>query len=163
MVELFVAPLLIALYFLLANFASYYLGKRRILHENKWDLNICCGKTDGGGVNADIVKHQDLPRFQQLDDIYNLPFANGQFGTVLCSHTLEHVDDPKLFYAELQRVGKQITIVVPPLYDLAAVFNILEHKWIFLSFKKQHQRLPRHIRLPFAQGYQRLFGQRNSA
>lgn len=161
--ESIILALIIALYLLLANYVSYFLGKKRILNGHKWDLNICCGKTDGGGVNADIVKHQDLPRFIQVNDIYNLPFGNDQFETVLCSHTMEHVDDPELFYTELQRIGKQVTLVVPPLYDLAAVLNILEHKWIFLTFKKKHQQLPRHIKLPFAHGYQRLFGQRNHA
>jgi ubiquinone/menaquinone biosynthesis C-methylase UbiE len=120
-------------------------------------------KTDGGGLNVDIVKHKELPRFKQIDNIYDLPFEDGEFETVLSSHTMEHVDDPKRFYAELRRVGKQVTIVVPPLYDLAAVFNILEHKWIFLSFKKQHHILPRFIKAPFADVLHRLFGQRNHA
>lgn len=163
MTELIIAILIIALYILLANFISYYLGKRRILNKNKWDLNICCGKTDGGGLNVDIVKHQELPRFKQVSNIYNLPFENAQFETVLCSHTIEHVDDPRRFYTELQRVGKQVTLVVPPLYDLAAVLNILEHKWIFLTFKKKHHSLPRFIKLPCAHGFHRLFGQRNNA
>lgn len=161
--ESIIAVLIITLYVLLANYVSYSLGKRRILNGYKWDLNICCGKTDGGGVNVDIVKHQDLPRFLQVNDIYNLPFRDHQFETVLCSHTLEHVDDPDLFYTELQRVGKQVTLVVPPLYDLAAVLNILEHKWIFLTFKKKHNSLPRHITLPLAHRCHRLFGQKNHA
>ncbi|MBN2088721.1 methyltransferase domain-containing protein [candidate division KSB1 bacterium] len=162
-IELIIAVLVIALYVFLANYASYYLGKRRILNGQKWDLNICCGKTDGGGLNVDIVKHKELPRFMQVDDIYNLPFEDGQFETVLCSHTIEHVDDPRRFYSELQRVGKQVTLVVPPLYDLSAVFNLLEHKWIILTFKKRHHTLPRFIKLPFADVFHRLFGQRNKA
>ncbi|MBF0379060.1 MAG: methyltransferase domain-containing protein [Desulfamplus sp.] len=162
-IESITVVFIITLYLLLANYASYYWGKRRILNGQKWDLNICCGKTDGGGVNVDIVKHKELPRFKQVDDIYNLPFEDGQFETVLCSHTIEHVDDPRRFYSELQRVGKQVTLVVPPLYDLTAVFNILEHKWIFLTFKKRHHTLPRFIKLPFADLFHRLFGQRNNA
>ena len=45
----------------------------------------------------------DLPRFQQVTDIYDLPFEDQQFDTVLCSHTIEHVDDPELahFYRSL--------------------------------------------------------------
>lgn len=153
----------IALYLSLAHYVSYYLGKARILNSQKWDLNICCGKTDGGGLNVDIVKHQDLPRFQQVDDIYNLPFEDGKFETVLCSHTIEHVDDPRRFYSELQRVGKHVTLVVPPLYDLAAVFNVFEHKWIFLTLRKQHHALPGFVRLPLADVCHRFFGQRNRA
>jgi ubiquinone/menaquinone biosynthesis C-methylase UbiE len=118
------------------------------MHGRQWNLNICCGKTDGGGVNADIFQHKELPNFQLIDDIYNLPFKDRQFDTILCSHTMEHVDHPQKFYKELRRVGRHITIVVPPLYDLAAVLNVFEHKWIFLSCKKEHHELPRHVRLP---------------
>ncbi|MDZ7796223.1 MAG: methyltransferase domain-containing protein [Candidatus Marinimicrobia bacterium] len=149
------------LYLVLAHYVSYTLRKKQILNEHKWDLNICCGKTDGGGLNVDIIKHQELPRFIQIDDIYDLPFADHEFDSVLCSHTMEHVDDPRRFYAELQRVGKHITVVVPPLYDLAAVFDILEHKWIFLTFKKRHHALPKFVKVPFADLLHRLLGQKN--
>jgi len=158
-----IAAVIIVLYLSLAHVGSYYLGKSRILKGNKWDLNICCGKTDGGGVNADIVIHKELPRFQQVESIYNLPFKDGEFETVLCSHTIEHVDDPRRFYAELQRVGKQVTLVVPPLYDLSAVLNIFEHKWIFLTFTKKHHTLPKFIKLPLSDAIHRRFGQRNHA
>lgn len=161
--ETIIAVIVISLYLLLANYVSYSLEKSRILNSQKWDLNICCGKTDGGGLNVDIVRHKDLPRFKQVDSIYALPFDNGQFDSVLCSHTIEHVDDPRRFYTELQRVGKKVTLVVPPLYDLGAVFNIFEHKWIFLTFRKSHDTLPRFIKLPFANVFHRLFGQRNNA
>ena len=161
--ESIIAAAIISLYVLFANYVSYYLGKRRILNGQKWDLNICCGKTDGGGLNVDIVRHKELPRFKQVKNIYDLPFEDDEFDTVLCSHTIEHVDDPRRFYKELQRVGKKVTLVVPPLYDLAAVLNILEHKWIFLTFKKKHHTLPRFIKFPFADVFHRRFGQRNNA
>jgi len=153
----------IVLYLSLAHFASYYMGKRRILRGNTWGLNICCGKTDGGGVNADIVAHMQLPRFVQVDSIYELPFRDEEFDSVLCSHTIEHVDDPQRFYAELKRVGKHVTLVVPPLYDIAAVLNVFEHKWIFLTFRKKHDTLPKYIKLPFADALHQRIGQRNHA
>lgn len=159
-----IAVVILLLYVFTAHYASYYLVKRRILNERQWDLNICCGKTDGGGLNVDIFKHQELPRFMQVEDIYNLPFKDNEFETVLCSHTLEHVDDPKRLYAELERVGQEVTLVVPPLYDIAAVLNFLEHKWIFLTFKKRHHNtLPRFIKIPFAASLHKLFGQKNHA
>lgn len=161
--ESIIAVIIVSLYISFAHYVSYYLVKRRILNRHKWDLNICCGKTDGGGLNVDIVRHRDLPCFQQVDNIYNLPFEDNAFETVLCSHTIEHVDNPKRFYEELQRVGKHVTLVVPPLYDLAAVFNILEHKWVFLTFRKRHHTLPRFVKLPFADLFHRLFGQNNRA
>ena len=36
----------------------------------------------------------------------------------------------------------------------------LEHKWIFLTFKKEHSTLPPRVRLPFADAVQEKFGQR---
>jgi len=153
----------VTLYLFLAHLVSYQLGKNRILKKQKWDLNICCGKTDGGGVNVDIVQHKDLPGFRQVDDIYKLPFRNAEFESVLCSHTMEHVDDPQRFFAELQRVGRSVTVVVPPLYDLAAVFSVMEHKWIFLTFRKEHQQLPSYVKLPLADAFQKRFGQSNCA
>lgn len=148
----------IAILYLL-NFLSYNVLKNRILKRRKWDLNICCGKTDGGGINADIVRHADVPNFIQVD-IYNEPFRDKQFDHVLCSHTIEHVEDPERFFAELQRVGKEVTLVVPPLWDLSAVFNLLEHRWIFLTFRKEHNRLPAYVPLPFAGRIQNRLGQR---
>lgn len=144
----------------LLNVLSYYVLKRRILRRQKWDLNICCGKTDGGGVNADIVHHADLPHFALIESIYRLPFRDHQFETVLCSHTMEHVEDPSAFYRELTRVGKQLTIILPPLWDVAGALNILEHRWVFLTFRKHHHRLPPHVRLPLSRTVQRLLGQR---
>ncbi|MCC7002166.1 MAG: hypothetical protein IT357_08430, partial [Gemmatimonadaceae bacterium] len=47
-----------------ANFLSYRYLKERTLRERVWDYNICCGETDGGGINADIVQHGDVPRFE---------------------------------------------------------------------------------------------------
>src|SRR4030043_2036227 len=89
------------------NVLSYRVLKRRILRQRKWDLNIGCGKTDGGGGNADIVAHAGLPNFRLIDSGYHLPFEENQFETVLASHTMEHVDEPAAFFKELTRVGKQ--------------------------------------------------------
>lgn len=144
----------------LLNVLSYSIIKNRILRRQKWDLNICCGKTDGGGINADIVGHADLPRFVLIESVYRLPFQDHQFETVICSHTMEHVEDPSAFFKELTRVGKQVTIILPPLWDVAGALNILEHRWIFLTFRKLHHRLPAHVRLPLSRTVQRLLGQR---
>lgn len=138
------------------NIISYRIIKHHLISGKKWDLNICCGKTDGGGRNADIVQHDELPNFDLIDDIYNLPYENGQFNSVLCSHTMEHVEDPELFFRELQRVGKEVTVIIPPLWDIAAVCNFFEHRWIFLTLTKKHNTLPNYIPLPFSKKYQEL-------
>ena len=143
------------------NLVSYSLLKNRILRSRSaWGLNICCGKTDGGGVNADIFKHMDVPNYVQIDNIYELPFDDGHFDTVLCSHTIEHVDDPVRFFEELRRVGHEVTLIIPPLWDLSAALNFLEHRTLFLTLRKRHTTLPPHVPLPGAATIQRLFGQR---
>ena len=155
-----VAAVVLLIYLL--NYLSYRVLKRRILNREVWDLNICCGKTDGGGVNADVVQHAEVPNFIQVD-IERLPFADKQFENVLCSHTIEHVENPQQFFDELQRVGQKVTVVLPPLWDVSAALNILEHKWIFLTFRKEHATLPPHVPLPFAGLVQKRIGQRMHA
>lgn len=153
----------ILLYLFLSHLLSYSILKRRILTRQRWGINICCGKTDGGGVNADIVKHKDVPNFIFIKDIYGLPFRGQQFDTVLSSHTIEHVEDPDMFFRELKRIGKEVSIVIPPLWDISAALNFFEHKFIFLTFKKEHTSLPPCVKLPLASFIHRNFGQRIKA
>ncbi|MBB6428555.1 methyltransferase domain-containing protein [Algisphaera agarilytica] len=154
---LFLVVLLIVLHEI-----SYKLVKTRILRMRKWDLNICCGHSDGGGLNVDIFQHDPGPgNFQKIDDIYSLPFDDKQFEHTLCSHTIEHVDDPEAFFAELRRVSKNVTIVVPPLWDPAAVFNVFEHRHIFLNVRKMFvNELPPYVKLPMAETIQERLGQK---
>ncbi len=142
---------------------SYRHLKASIISRRTWDLNICCGTTDGGGVNVDIVQHADVPNFVRVDNIYALPFADGQFDTALCSHTAEHVDDPVAFDCELNRVARQVVYILPPIWDLAAALNVVEHRWLFLTIRKVHHRLPRRVPLPLAQRLQARIGQRIAA
>lgn len=143
----------------LPHLLSYKLLKHRVIERRSWDLNICCGKTDGGGVNADIVPHIKLPKLVQVN-VYRLPFHDHTFDQVLCSHTIEHVQNPQAFYDELKRVGEEITLVLPPLWDITAALNVFEHRWIFLTLKKKHNKLPPHVRLPLAHWIQDHLGQR---
>lgn len=153
-----------AIIFLAAAIAAghvidYRILKNIYLKENKWGLNICCGKTDGGGVNADII-HRGVPNFVLIKDIYNLPFKDRQFENALCSHTVEHVEDPEKFYKELRRVSKNVVLLVPPIWDLAGILNLAEHKWQFLTLATKHENhIPEKIMLPYHL-YQIFFGQR---
>jgi SAM-dependent methyltransferase len=145
----------------LGNFISYRVIKGRVLRERRWDYNICCGLTDGGGINADIAQFGPLPRFELVRDVTALPHPSDAFEHVLCSHTLEHVDDPRAMFAELQRVGRHVTILVPPLWDLAAALNPFEHRVIFLTFATRHEdRLPAYVRYVPARWLQARRGQR---
>lgn len=154
---LIIVFLLIVFHF--TNVLSYKVLKNRYIKDKKWDLNICCGKTDGGGINVDIVKHANLPKLV-IVDVYNLPFKDDCFNTVLCSHTIEHVFKPEEFYKEMKRVGKNITLILPPLWDFTAAFNLIEHRWVFLTFKKKHYTLPRYVKLPLAEIIQEKFFKR---
>jgi len=145
----------------LLNFVSYRIMGGIIRNRReKWDVNICCGKTDGGGVNVDIVNHADVPNLIVVDDIYQLPFSTNQFEHLLCSHTIEHVEDPVAFYEELGRIARHVTLVVPPLWDPSAVCNVFEHRWLFLTLRKEHHSLPPFVVLPFAQFFQERLGQK---
>lgn len=157
----FVATITAIILFL--HWYSYRYLKNAIFRKRHWDLNICCGKTDGGGVNADIVQHGDLPNFVQLGSIYRLPFADHQFDVVLSSHTAEHVDFPDRFDRELRRVGKTVVYILPPIWDLAASLNVLEHKWLYLTVRKVHYKMPKRVPLPFARRLQARIGQRVTA
>lgn len=142
------------------NWLDYKFMKNKYLKSEKFDLNICCGNTLCGDINADIVK-RNVPRFILIKDIYNLPFKNKQFKKTICSHALEHVDDPLKFFKELQRVSENVVILVLPLWDYACILNIIEHKWQFLTFKSKYiNRLPNFFRLPFSEFYQKTFGQK---
>ncbi|MBN1949543.1 MAG: methyltransferase domain-containing protein [Candidatus Cloacimonetes bacterium] len=163
MTAIIIISILFILLTKITNIISYEIMKDKILYRQTWDLNICCGRTDGGGINVDIVQHQELPRFVQIDNIYSLPFADKAFPTVLCSHTLEHVDDPIRFFRELQRIGQKVVLVLPPIWDITAAFNFLEHKWLFLTWKKEHEVLPRFVKLPMAGSIHRVVGQRIKA
>lgn len=143
----------------LLHWLSYHYLKWKVVKSRKWGLNISCGKTDGGGINADIVKHAELPNFILIKNIYHLPFKNKQFESVICSHTIEHVGNPRLFYQELQRVGKDVILVTPPLWDIYAALNFFGHKWIVLSLRKIHQKLPPMIPYPLGILYAKIFGQ----
>lgn len=63
-------------------------------------------------------------------DIHQLPFADQQFDYVVCSHVLEHVDDPVKACRELQRVGKAGFIETPTLMkDALFAWADGMHKW----------------------------------
>ena len=157
----FVATVTAAIFFL--HWLSYGFLKSRIIARQEWDLNICCGTTDGGGINVDIVQHADVPNFVRVENIYNLPFDDQQFDTALCSHTIEHVDYPRRFDRELRRVAREVVYVLPPVWDVAAALNAWEHKWLFLTGRKVHCTLPRCMPLPFARRLQARLGQRVTA
>lgn len=100
-----------------------------ILSATKHDevLDVGCGRgflanllSDVSNVTAcDIVIGDDLPRqYPKVrfveGSIESLPFGDDAFGTVVCTHTLEHVQDLPKAVAELRRVARRQLIVVVP-------------------------------------------------
>lgn len=144
-----------------AHYISYHVIKNRTLRERRWDYNICCGTTDGGGINADIMRHGNVPRFELIKDVTRLAHGDKAFGHVLCSHTIEHVEDPAAMFAELRRVGRNVTLLVPPLWDFTAAFHPLEHQVIFLTLQSRHDNhLPGYVHYHPARWLQTRIGQR---
>lgn len=151
---------IIILFFL--NFLSYRILNPFIAQQRTFDLNICCGKTAyGKKANIDIFQHcTDIPRFILVNNIYDLPFTQKIFDHTLCAHTIEHVEDPKAFDNELRRVSNHVLYIVPPIWDMAAQLNFIEHRWLVLSWKKTHSHLPIMVKNPLFFFYNRFFVQK---
>ena len=63
-------------------------------------------------------------------DIHFLPFKDKAFDFVHCCHVLEHSEDPKKAYSELQRVGKSGYVETPSLLQENFLYGLIAHKWI---------------------------------
>jgi len=79
-----------------------------------------------------IFPHQKL----FVSDGENLPFGDKEFDYVICSHVLEHTEDPLAFVNEQARVSKRGYIEVPSLIGefLAPKES---HKWVTLVIDRK--------------------------
>ena len=96
-------------------------------HNPKPRANVLCDKfieddeQRGGGIVADRP-------LVEADGQY-LPFADSAFDYVICSHVLEHVEEPALLIAELTRVAKRGYIETPS--EIAErIYGWPYHHWI---------------------------------
>jgi len=93
-------------------------------------LDVGCGDRPRGDVNTDlfigwtphldredgIINPKVIPNFVRCDAHY-LPFIEKVFDDSICSHVLEHIEDPMEAVKELVRVTKNlVTIIVPHRY-----------------------------------------------
>ncbi len=66
---------------------------------------------------ADIVVNNAIkanPKIRWMEaNVEQLPFADHEFDTVICTHTLEHVRRLQVAMKELRRVAKRLIVVVP--------------------------------------------------
>lgn len=53
-------------------------------------------------------------------DGYHIPYADGFFDVVYCSHVIEHVEHPRILLRELKRVSKQVIFEIPLDYSVKA-------------------------------------------
>ncbi|HRY29776.1 MAG TPA: methyltransferase domain-containing protein [Elusimicrobiota bacterium] len=132
---------------LLRPLAIYYqtkmkLAKLRIhLLPRRGDRVLDVGSGDGPTPAADVLCDRfvgdDAERTAPLKldrpfvsgDVQDLPFADGAFDFVYCSHLLEHTTDPARAIAELQRVAKAGYIEAPSEYLEKAAKSTAAHLW----------------------------------
>ena len=73
--------------------------------------------------------------FTQIEPDKSLPFKDKEFDYVICTHVIEHVNDPIFFKKEIERVGKSGYIELPTRLNDNMVFgcdeDIFGHKWWF--------------------------------
>jgi uncharacterized protein YbaR (Trm112 family)/SAM-dependent methyltransferase len=80
-------------------------------HNPKIQSDVLCDKfiDDDTQRGGELVTDRPLV---EADGQY-LPFADRSFDYVICSHVLEHVEDPKLMLIELMRIAKRGYIETP--------------------------------------------------
>jgi ubiquinone/menaquinone biosynthesis C-methylase UbiE len=94
----------------------------KILHEKKGL------KVTGIDFNlSEQLKQNSMIKFQE-GDIENIPFADNHFDTVVCAHTLEHVQNFQKAVSELRRVArKRLIVVVPRQREYKYTFDLHLH------------------------------------
>ena len=103
-------------------------------------LVLDIGSGDGPSPSADVLCDRFLDDTERtaglrldrpfvLGDVEDLPFLDGAFDFVYCSHLLEHTQDPARAMAELQRVARSGYIEVPSEYLEKAAKSTASHFW----------------------------------
>lgn len=69
----------------------------------------------GRRVGVEIVPPAPIPGIEFVSGaVERLPFADGAFDTVICTHVIEHVLDYRQAIAELRRIARRKLIIVVP-------------------------------------------------
>jgi hypothetical protein len=65
------------------------------------------------------IKNREIVNLKEclVFDGYTIPYKNREFDIAIASHVLEHVEHPRLFLSELQRISKRQFIEVPLEYS----------------------------------------------
>lgn len=84
-------------------------------------------------IDPGLIDECPQVRFRETR-LENLPFEDREFDTVICTHTLEHVQDIHGAIAELRRVaGKRLIIVVPKQRPYKYTFDLHLHFFPYAS------------------------------
>lgn len=99
-------------------------------------------------VGVDFSRHEEWATLAHIKfyqhTIMNLPFTDGQFDTVVCTHTLEHVLDIAAAIKELRRIcAKKLIIIVPR--ERESIWSVNPH---FYYFPYEHSFLKHILPLP---------------
>ena len=99
-------------------------------------------------VGVDFSEHDEWAALGHIQfhqhDIMELPFSDGQFDTVVSTHTLEHVLDIASAIKELRRIcAKKLIIVVPR--ERESIWSVNPH---FYYFPYDHSFLKHILPLP---------------
>jgi len=135
-------------YFDVAHFIDYEVVRpfvARLAREyadrvGKPMINVGCGETDWGDVNVDIVL-RSVKGFMQLDASKHMPFKDKEFGSLLASHVLEHLEYPDGALDEWHRIADRVFVLVPSPWN-AWSWLTPEHKYVFLGVPQPRIRIP---------------------
>jgi len=120
-----ISPL--SIYRFVQGYLNFFFSWRG-LPVRRHDLVIDVGSGDNPNIRADVLcdlypqSNRERSGKQEiwLDerpfivcDIQKLPFQNKVFDYVICSHLLEHVEDPEQAAKELTRIGKRGRVETP--------------------------------------------------
>lgn len=127
---------------LLRGYVNFFFSWRGI-PVNRQELVIDIGSGDNPNIRADILCDLYLQSNDErsgrlgiwiderpfvLCDIHALPFRDKVFDYVVCSHLLEHVEDPRKAVGELTRVGKRGRVETPSKL-METIYGWPFHRW----------------------------------
>jgi SAM-dependent methyltransferase len=101
-------------------------------HSPSWRSDVLCDRTMEPTMERVYGKAYPLRRDWRplvIADGSRLPFRDKSFDYVICSHILEHVEDPAVFLREIGRVGKRGYIETPSEIKEALICRPY-HRWL---------------------------------
>ena len=96
-------------------------------HNPKARSDVLCDKFIGDDEQRGGAIITDRPMVEADGEF--LPFADRAFDYIICSHVLEHVEDPKRFISELMRVARRGYIETPSEIG-ERIYGWHYHKWV---------------------------------